>query len=81
MGLDTEEIMVSSNYTISECASCHMTATFAGNGNCLPKCRATSSGGSPYTEAHHIALVKSKVATSGKVGILFDFRYARKVTA
>jgi hypothetical protein len=40
MGLDTEEIMVSSNYTISECASCHMTATFAGNGNFYEKLEA-----------------------------------------
>jgi len=38
-------------------------------------------GGSPYTEAHHIALVKSKAATPGNVAILFRSRYARKVTA
>jgi phage head maturation protease len=37
MGLDTEELKVSSNYTISEYLSCHRTATFAGNGNFYEK--------------------------------------------
>jgi hypothetical protein len=37
MGVDTEELKVSSNYTISEYLSCHRTATFAGNGNFYEK--------------------------------------------
>src|ERR1035437_8257054 len=37
MGVDTEELKVSLNYTISEYVSCHRTATFAGNGNFYEK--------------------------------------------
>src|ERR1035437_5423563 len=37
MGLDTEELKMSSNYTISEYLSFHRTATFAGNGNFYEK--------------------------------------------
>jgi phage head maturation protease len=37
MGVDTDELKVSSNYTISEYVSCHRTVTFAGNGNFYEK--------------------------------------------
>src|ERR1039458_2439174 len=45
MGVDTEELKVSSNYTISEYVSCHRTVTFAGNGNFYEKTEAKAQRG------------------------------------
>ena len=84
MGLDTEELKVSSNYTISEYLSCHRTATFAGNGNFYEKPAVKALAG-VLTRNHPFPILSSaqyaKDANPGKVGILFHSPWARKVTA
>jgi hypothetical protein len=61
MGLGTEELTVSSSYTISECATCHMTVTFAGSGNFSRKPRQKLSG-IANSQSHFTAFVKCKAA-------------------
>jgi len=81
MGVDTEELGVSSTYTISE-------DTTTARREPLPEAATLTSNlrqnpTAVRTVKHTLQLLSmgSKIAAPGKGGILFHSRYARKVSA